>query len=360
MLEALLQARDTREWRASLVCSLDRYGQTPLHIAAARGHAWAVTRLLSAEQTAIGVSAVDARSASGYTPLMLAIAGNHLECCRILLRTGATPTLKNNKGVLPFNLAVAHRADQQLRRLLLRHGATADLVSVVFGKRWPTSNAAMVVRDIVAHPAASTTEDRATAAEVVVANQAIDSPQCLRFLLAAGIDEQLTQTGQPSIACTEAVADRLRGLLAQLSTLAVTTSVELEKWRLLVHAFPAVRLPPPSRKFFQLMGVRIGGATIMYQTNEAYTGPARPCGPELSSTVFRDGGEPCSARDGWREKTHYQLPMRVRQVLRVIVALVGRVLPLQLLEQLCSWVVEGMRPTGAARDLRALGVGRAR
>ena len=48
---------------------------------------------------------INARDAGGWTPLMRATAGGHLDIMRCLLANGADPTLRDKKGLTARSLA---------------------------------------------------------------------------------------------------------------------------------------------------------------------------------------------------------------------------------------------------------------
>jgi ankyrin repeat protein len=48
---------------------------------------------------------INARDAGGWTPLMRATAGDHLDIIRFLLAKGADPTLRDKKGLTALSLA---------------------------------------------------------------------------------------------------------------------------------------------------------------------------------------------------------------------------------------------------------------
>jgi ankyrin repeat protein len=66
------------------------HGQTPLHIAAARGHVPVVELLLRADP-----AAMDAGDEAGRAPLHVAAAGGVDAVCAALLRAGASPLVTN-------------------------------------------------------------------------------------------------------------------------------------------------------------------------------------------------------------------------------------------------------------------------
>lgn len=67
-------------------------GKTPLHLAAAKGNAWAVKELLTA--------GADAKAVDGYgsTALMSAVRAKNPEIVKLLIAAGSDPTAKDGKG----------------------------------------------------------------------------------------------------------------------------------------------------------------------------------------------------------------------------------------------------------------------
>lgn len=107
-------------------------GQTPLHVAAAGGHAVAVTSLLNlmAEQRRVegtrlgaiprGLGAVDPRDSEGCTPLHLAARANNVDAVQVLLDRGADYNIINDEGLSPLNEAMlwgANEAEQLLHEI---------------------------------------------------------------------------------------------------------------------------------------------------------------------------------------------------------------------------------------------------
>ena len=89
---------------------------TPLHLAAAEGHAEVVELLLRAS------AAPDAKDYGGSTPLHAAARGGHLETARALLAHDARPSPMNDAGDTPLHEA-ARGGHHEVARLLLDHAA---------------------------------------------------------------------------------------------------------------------------------------------------------------------------------------------------------------------------------------------
>ncbi len=94
---------------------------TPLHRAAAEGHAEVVELLLRAS------AAPDAKDYGGSTPLHAAARGGHLESVRSLLAHRARPSPINEAGDTPLHEA-ARGGHLEVVRLLLDHGADPNAV----------------------------------------------------------------------------------------------------------------------------------------------------------------------------------------------------------------------------------------
>jgi Ankyrin repeats (3 copies) len=117
------------------VAALDERGCTPLHIAAERGHAACVQRLLANVQhpfvtpckyvTARAAPAVNARDARGRNPLMLACSKGHAAVVELLIRAGADCTLKDHRGKAAYD--VLPRSAEELYQIVK---CSADLAVV--------------------------------------------------------------------------------------------------------------------------------------------------------------------------------------------------------------------------------------
>jgi len=111
----------------------DEDGETPLHLAASKGHFSIVERLLK-----LGV---DLQRRSDYgTPLDCAAFGGHVNVMATLLNNGATATTKNCWGRTPLHEAASH-GHIEASRLLLRRGAEVDAVDRFGNDRTPLHEA---------------------------------------------------------------------------------------------------------------------------------------------------------------------------------------------------------------------------
>jgi ankyrin repeat protein len=94
-------------------------GRTPLHVAAAAGHAPAVNALLEAG------AGTEARDGAGRTPLLLAVANGHTDSAAALLSKRADPDAADEDGMTALH-AAAQDGDADMARLLLDCGANPD------------------------------------------------------------------------------------------------------------------------------------------------------------------------------------------------------------------------------------------
>lgn len=103
----------------------DRYGMTPLHFAARKGHVEITRRLIQSG------SIVDARNARGDTPLYTACntfyinqsPTQHLETIRLLIESGALINSKDNDGDSPLRHALGKDCPLEIVKYLVDMGA---------------------------------------------------------------------------------------------------------------------------------------------------------------------------------------------------------------------------------------------
>ena len=78
--------------------------ETPLHVAAARGHIECIRCLLDSSSTSDGTSVVDTQDKRGSTPLHLALQRNHSHMALLLLHSGADFDLPDSEGETPIHI----------------------------------------------------------------------------------------------------------------------------------------------------------------------------------------------------------------------------------------------------------------
>ncbi|AGA33641.1 Ankyrin [Thioalkalivibrio nitratireducens DSM 14787] len=140
---------------ANHVTTVDAYGRTPLHHAAAHGHVAAVEFLLEqpslppwteareAPPTVLGeglsaprpalrfddfvdlMRQLEARDGQGLTPLHLAATGGHEAVAKVLLDAGADINASTEDGVTPLHLAARHGAPALAATLIARGADTS-------------------------------------------------------------------------------------------------------------------------------------------------------------------------------------------------------------------------------------------
>ena len=94
--------------------NVDRFGKTPLHVAARNGDAEIVNLLLQ------DGALVNARNRFNRTPLQMAVFGGHRQVAQTLLDNGARRDLRNVFGRSALDYAVRNR-DTEMVRLLIRY-----------------------------------------------------------------------------------------------------------------------------------------------------------------------------------------------------------------------------------------------
>ena len=102
-----------------LVSSKGGNGETPLHVAAAKGFD-DVAQLLLAQK-----ANVNAQDNEGRTPLHLAAQGGHKDVLELLLASKAEVNAKDNKGWTPLHFA-ASRGHKEVAEMLLADGAEVN------------------------------------------------------------------------------------------------------------------------------------------------------------------------------------------------------------------------------------------
>lgn len=103
------------------VAARNRFGSTPLLLAAGNGHRKAVRVLLDAG------SDINHRNLAGSTPLIRAAEGGHRRIAKMLIEAGAAVDAVNNKGVSALT-AAAFSGDDDVVEKLLENGANAGFV----------------------------------------------------------------------------------------------------------------------------------------------------------------------------------------------------------------------------------------
>ena len=103
-----LSERSERKFMSLLPDINMRTGDTPLHVAAARGNKNIITILLEA-----GADINCRNQLTGDTPLHVAAAGGYLDIIKILLSNGAKITFKNYARNLPLDTAIQEGVGKQ-------------------------------------------------------------------------------------------------------------------------------------------------------------------------------------------------------------------------------------------------------
>lgn len=132
-----------------IVNSRNEDDNSPMMIAASRGHAEVLVKLLTADGR---YGAVDNR---GYTPLMMAMEGGHEAAVRVLIQHGADVEVKSIAGETAMDIAIAKHDHAMVR--LLRGDCKTD-----------NSNEASAVMDCTEDPSYSDSPKRPLQLELTV------------------------------------------------------------------------------------------------------------------------------------------------------------------------------------------------
>ena len=103
----------------SLCNCQDDLGRTPLHMAAANGHAAVISQLLQFKPEA------NKKNCEGNTALHYSAMHNHLECARLLLDAGWKVSIRNNHGRTALQ-EISERQLDEMEILLLKHDDELD------------------------------------------------------------------------------------------------------------------------------------------------------------------------------------------------------------------------------------------
>lgn len=95
-----------------------KYGNTPLHEAAANGFSRCLIILCDVIDHIQIKTKIDLKNNDGFTALHLAAQNGHNQCCRELLKRGASPNICNNYGDTPLHTACRYGHAGVLRILL--------------------------------------------------------------------------------------------------------------------------------------------------------------------------------------------------------------------------------------------------
>jgi ankyrin repeat protein len=80
---------------------------------------------------------VDASDENGQSALHWAVCKNYLGIVRLLLTSGANPTLPNNYGYTPFSIAKGNSKILKLLRLQNHHNEMEDDTANSNTRKWP-------------------------------------------------------------------------------------------------------------------------------------------------------------------------------------------------------------------------------
>ena len=99
--------------------------ETPLHVAASRGHIECIRCLLDSDD---GQSVIDCQDKSGSSPLHLALRRNHSHVALLLLHSGADFDIVDSEGETPIHLC-ARDGQLALAQTLCAFGCNVDLAN---------------------------------------------------------------------------------------------------------------------------------------------------------------------------------------------------------------------------------------
>ncbi|MDD9901061.1 MAG: ankyrin repeat domain-containing protein [Alphaproteobacteria bacterium] len=103
--------------------------ETPLHHAAQAGDDGMVAFLLKSADVRRGVNASSSMS-DGYTPLLAAVSGDHMQCARLLMAAGADPNVVDHRGRHSLFIA-AENGNAEMVRFLAENGADVSKAPVL-------------------------------------------------------------------------------------------------------------------------------------------------------------------------------------------------------------------------------------
>ncbi|KNC22394.1 hypothetical protein FF38_04662 [Lucilia cuprina] len=95
-----------------------KYGNTPLHEAAAKGYSRCLIILCDVIDHIQIKTKIDLKNNDGFSALHLAAQNGHNQCCRELLKRSASPNICNNYGDTPLHTACRYGHAGVLRILL--------------------------------------------------------------------------------------------------------------------------------------------------------------------------------------------------------------------------------------------------
>ena len=95
-------------------------GNSPLIVAAAKGHVDMINKLIALDAN------VDYIDVEGNTVLIFSANYNQLESCKLLLKAGANPNIKNKKGLTALKCLQCSKERYAIIRELILHGANDD------------------------------------------------------------------------------------------------------------------------------------------------------------------------------------------------------------------------------------------